>query len=115
MAFQPTWAKCSPCELIGLDSSRRPSVRLSVFASVHFQNMNIPETSRPIAIKCYLKHHWGGGKGCIRFEPDWIEILVSMATESSNRVIISNGENVTPLAPSFLIGSSFLQMTRTTI
>ena len=25
-------------------------------------DMNISATSRPIAIKFYLKHHWGGGK-----------------------------------------------------
>ena len=42
------------------------------------------------------------------FGPDWIRSLVSMATDSSHRVIISyNGENLlTTLAPSFLIGSS---------
>ena len=41
--------------------------------------------------------------------------LVSMATDSSHRVIM--GKNlVSTLAPSFLIGSSsFLQVTRTTI
>ena len=49
------------------------------------------------------------------FWPDRIKTLVSMATDSSHRVIM--GENlVTTLATSFLIGSSlFLQVTRTTI
>ena len=49
------------------------------------------------------------------FRLDRIRTLVSMATDSSHRVIM--GENlVTTLAPSFLIGSSlFLQVTRTTI
>ena len=28
-------------------------------------NMNISETSGPIAIKSYLKHHWGGEKAIL--------------------------------------------------
>ena len=49
------------------------------------------------------------------FGPDRIRTLVSMTTDSSQRVIM--GKNlVTTLTPSFLIGSSlFLQVTRTTI
>ena len=49
------------------------------------------------------------------FGPGRIGTLVSMATNSSNRVIM--GENVvSTLAPSFLIGSSsYLQVTRTFI
>ena len=49
------------------------------------------------------------------FGPGLIETLVSMATNSSHRVIM--GENVvSTLAPSFLIGSSsYLQVTRTSI
>ena len=50
--------------------------------------MNISETSGPIAIKFYLKHHLGVGKAAIDFEPDWIRALVSMATDSSHRVIV---------------------------
>ena len=50
--------------------------------------MNISETSRPIAIKFYLKHHWGGGKASVGFDPDRIRTLVSMATDSSHRVIM---------------------------
>ena len=62
--------------------------------------MNISETSRPIAIKFYLKHHWDGGKAALGLGPDPIRTLVSMATDSSNRVI--NGENlISTLAPSF--------------
>ena len=53
-----------------------------------FSNMNISETSRPIAIKFYLKHHWGGGKASVPFDPDQIRTLVSMATDSSHRVIM---------------------------
>ena len=49
------------------------------------------------------------------FGPGRIGTLVSMATNSSRRVIM--GENVlSTLAPSFLIGSSsYLQVTRTSI
>ena len=52
----------------------------------------------------------GFGQGRIR-------TLVSMATDSSHRVIMGKMENVvSTLAPSFLIGSSsYLQVTRTSI
>ena len=55
-------------------------------ASVHpltLSNMNISATTRPIAIKFNLKHHWGGGKAALGFEKDRIGTLVSMATDSS--------------------------------
>ena len=51
-------------------------------------NINISETSGPIATKFYLKHHWGGGKAASGFRPDRIGTLVSMATDSSHRVIM---------------------------
>ena len=67
--------------------------------------MNISATSGPIVTKFYLNHHWVGGKASLGFGPDRIGTLVSMATDSSHRVIM--GENVvSTLAPSFLIGSS---------
>ena len=105
-------------EFIVYQSSRRPSVRPSVRPCVRAStllNINISETSGPIATKFYLKHHWGGGKAARDFWPDRIGTLVSMATDSSHWVIM--GENlVSTLAPSFLIGSSsYLQVTRTTI
>ena len=96
---------------MGLEpASVRASVRLFTLS-----NMNISTTSRPIPTKFYLKHHWGGGKAVIGFGPDRIGTLVSMANDSSHRVIM--GKNlVSTLAPSFLIGSSsYLQVTRTTI
>ena len=57
----------------------------------------------------------GGEKTALGFGLDWIRTLVTMATDSSHRVIM--GENVvTTLVPSFLIGSSlFLQVMRTTM
>ena len=78
-------------ELIVYQSSRRPSVRPSVRASVRastLSNINISETSGPITTKFYLKHHWGGGKAASGFRPDRIGTLVSMATDSSHRVIM---------------------------
>ena len=60
----------------------RPSVLCS-----HL-NINISETSGPIATKLNPKHHWGGGKAALGFCPDRIGTLVSMATDSSHRVIV---------------------------
>ena len=57
--------------------------------------MNIFATSGPIATKFYLKHHWVGGKAALGFGPDRIRTLVSMATESSHRVIME--KTVSPL------------------
>ena len=57
--------------------------------------MNISETSGQITIKVYLKHHWGGGKAVLSFEADRFRTLVSMATDSSNRVMM--GITVSPL------------------
>ena len=63
------------------------SVRACVRAST-LSNMNISETSRPITTKFYLKRHWGGGKAALGFDADQIRSLVSMATDSSHRVIM---------------------------
>ena len=51
-------------------------------------NMNILETSGLIAIKFYLKHHWGGRNAALAYGPDRIRILVSMATDTSHKVIM---------------------------
>ena len=74
-------------ELIVYQSSRRLCLRPSVRAST-LSNMNISATSKRIAIKFYLKHHWGGGKAASGFWPDQIGTLVSMVTDSSHRVIM---------------------------
>ena len=50
--------------------------------------MNISATSRLIGMKFNLKHHCGGGKASVGFDPDRIRTLVSMATDSSHRVIM---------------------------
>ena len=36
----------------------------------------------------YLNHHWGEGKAALGFGPDRIGSLVSMAANSSHRVIM---------------------------
>ena len=69
------------------------SVRASVRA-LTLSNMNISATSGPIASKFYLKHNLGGGKAAICFWPDQIGTLVSMATDSSHRVIIGKPKKV---------------------
>ena len=65
----------------------RAGVRASVCPST-LSNMNISKTSRPITTKFYLKHHWVGGKAALGFGTDQIRTLVSMATDSSHRVIM---------------------------
>ena len=45
-------------------------------------------TSGPITMTFYQKHHWEGGKAALGFGPDWTKTLVSMATDSSHRVIM---------------------------
>ena len=51
-------------------------------------NMNISATSWQIELKFYLKHHLGRGQASIGFDPARIRTLVSMATDSSHRVIM---------------------------
>ena len=78
-------------ELIVYWSSRRPCVRESVRPSVRpftLSNMNISATSWPIEMKFYLKHHWDGPKASVRLDLDRIRTLVSMATDSSHRIIM---------------------------
>ena len=67
------------------------SVRASVCACVRLStlsNVNISETSWLIVIKFHQNHHWGGGLAALGFGQDRIRTLVSMATDSSHRVIV---------------------------
>ena len=60
-------------------------------AGVHpstLSNMNISGPSWPIVIKFHLEHHWGGELSVLGFVSDQIRTLVSMATDSSHRVIM---------------------------
>ena len=66
-------------------SGVRPSVRRRTST---ISNSNIPATSGPIVTKFHLNHYWGGGKAALGFWPDRIGTLVSMATDSSHRVIM---------------------------
>ena len=52
-------------------------------------NLNISETSGQIAVKYCLERHWDGGKAANDCWPDRIRTLVSMATDSSHRDIIT--------------------------
>ena len=63
------------------------SVRASARPST-LSNINISATSWPIVIKFHQKHHLGGGLAALGFGPDRIRTLVSMATDSSHRVIM---------------------------
>ena len=63
------------------------SVSVSVNVST-LLNINTSETSGPIATKFHLKHQWGEGKAALGFEQDRILTLVSMATDSSHRIIM---------------------------
>ena len=63
----------------------------SVHASVRvftLLDINISETSWPIIIKFHLKHHWSGGLASLGFGRDRMRTLVSMATDSSHRVMM---------------------------
>ena len=62
-----------------------------------------------------MKHHWGGGKAALGFGAVLIRTLVSMATESSHRVIMGE-KGVITFSRLFLIGSFlYLQVTMTYI
>ena len=50
--------------------------------------MNISATGLFFATKFYLKRHWGGGKAALCPGPDRFGTLLSMATDSSHRVIM---------------------------
>ena len=63
------------------------SVRASVCAFT-LSNINISETSWPMAIIFHMEHHRGGGLAALGFGPDRIRTLVSMATDSSYRFIM---------------------------
>ena len=59
-------------------------------------------------MKFYQKHNWDGGKAALGFGPDWIKTLVSMATDSSHRVIME--KTVLPLFLSCFSSNPFLYL-----
>ena len=90
-------------------ASVRPSVRacLSVFTLSYIY---ISETSGPITIKLYLKHHWGKGKAALGVGENRLRTLVPMATDSSRRVTI--GQTVSPLFLGRFSSKSFFYICR---
>ena len=73
-------------ELIGYPCSGVCPSYIRTSSSFTISNMNISATSA--VMKFYQKHHWDGGKAAFGFGPDRIKTLVSMATDSSHRVIM---------------------------
>ena len=55
---------------------------VNIFKLEYFRNQWVNRN------KFYLNHHWGGIKAALGFGPGRIGTLVSMATDSSHRVII---------------------------
>ena len=51
-------------------------------------NMNVSEASLQNNIKFHLEHHWARRLAALGFGLDQIRTLVSMATDSSYRVIM---------------------------
>ena len=51
-------------------------------------NINISATSMPVGIKFLQKRYWGSGKAAVGFRPVRIGTLVSMATDSSHKVLM---------------------------
>ena len=72
-------------ELIVYRSSRRPSVRPSVHIFKHEYLCNQLADWNEVLSEASLG---GGGKASVSFDPDRIRTLVSMATDSSHRVIM---------------------------
>ena len=58
---------------------------MCVHTCVQLSNMNISETSEPIVIKFYLKHHLDGGKAVTDLGAD---LFRTLAMDSSHRVIM---------------------------
>ena len=84
---------------------RRPSVRRPRFT---ISNMIISATSGPIIMKFCQKHTLDEGKASFCFGPDWIKTPVSMATDSSHRVIME--KTVLPLFSQLFFIRSFLYL-----
>ena len=82
---------------VSLYDRTRAGVRVCVrpcLCPLTISNMNISKTRGPIATKFYLKHHWSEGKPALGFGPGRIRTRVSMATDSSPRVIM--GKTASP-------------------
>ena len=96
------WSGVRPSSVV---VRRRPSSTIS--------NINISATSWLITMKFYQKHHWDGGKTALGFGPEWIKTLVSMATESSHRVMMEINGVATFSQLFFIRFFLYLQVTMT--
>ena len=67
-----------------MDSSRRPCVRACIPTFKHEYLRDQQADYNQIL----SEEHWGGGKAALCFGADQIRTLVSMATDSSHRVIM---------------------------
>ena len=65
---------------MGLEPASVGFVRLCVHSTLSI--INISETSRPIAIIFYLKHHWGRGKAALGFGADQTKIIMKKMLET---------------------------------
>ena len=78
-----------------LISHQGPVVQIIVRITTSLRRQLVKFIWTPIVTKFYLKHHWGGGLIALDFGPGRIGTLVSMATNSSHRVIM--GKMLCPL------------------
>ena len=67
---------------------RRPSLSFTIFKQIYHKDQRAKRQTI-----FYLKHYWGEGKAASGFEPDRIRTLVSMAADSSHRVIMVKRRN----------------------
>ena len=67
---------------MSLKNKTRAGVRPSDRAST-FSNIDVCETSGPIAINIYLKHHLAGGMAALGLRQNRTRTQFSMATDSS--------------------------------
>ena len=94
----------------------RLSVRLSDRPSVNTFKLEYLRNQKADRNQILSEASMGWGKTALSFGPDRIGTLVSMATDSSHRVIMGKILLTRTLAPSFLIeSSSYLQVTRTIV
>ena len=73
--------------MVFIANIQEPSVS-SHLKSFHFQLTCVEGSQGELIGYFYLKNHWGEGKAALGFGQDRIRTLVSMATYSSNRVIM---------------------------
>ena len=90
-------------ELIGYPcSSVRPLYIVHIFKHEYLCNQWADHN------ELFQKHHWDGGKAALCLGPDWIKTLVSMAIDSSHRVIMECLKNPNRLIMGKMVLPRFL-------